>query len=95
MSVQVTNSTATEDFFISTAVVFFEDGEISTNAVLALHNDEIPEGNETFILEITLTRFGAEIGPQNTMRLVVTANDEPHGQLGFSQVSHLYLASSC
>ncbi len=80
------NATANEDFFRSSVVVFFEDGESTANADFVLFNDNIPEGNETFLLAIMRTEFGAEIGAQNTMRLVVTANDEPHGQLGFSQV---------
>ncbi len=83
---QVTNSTASDDFLSPNVVVIFDDGATTSNAVFSLLNDNLPEGNETFLLEITFARLGAEIGAQNTMTLVITANDEPHGQLGFSQV---------
>ena len=58
----------------------------SASATLILLNDAIPEGNETFIVQITSTRLGAEIGRQNTLILVVRANDEPYGQFQFDQV---------
>ena len=62
----------------------------AASATLILRNDEIPEGNETFIVQITGTRLGAEIGSQNTMELVVRANDEPHGQFRFDQVCQMF-----
>lgn len=46
------------DFFSSSAVVSFIDGQTTATAVLFLQNDAVPEGNETFILEITGTRPG-------------------------------------
>ena len=58
----------------------------SAFATLILLNDAIPEGNETFVVQITSTRLGAEIGRQNTLILVVRANDEPYGQFQFDQV---------
>ena len=58
----------------------------SASATLILLNDAIPEGNETFVVQITSTRLGAEIGRQNTLILVVRANDEPYGQFQFDQV---------
>lgn len=41
------------DFFSSSAAVSFTDGQTTANAVLLLSNDAVPEGNETFIVEIT------------------------------------------
>ena len=82
----MTNTSASDDFFNPSAVVTIPDGVTTVNTVLVLINDNIPEGNETFLVEITGTRLGAEIGAQNTMELVVMANDEPHGQLEFEQV---------
>ena len=83
---QVTNSTAADDFFSTNNVVFFGNGVTSASATLILVNDAIPEGNETFIVQITSTRYGAEIGSQNTLILVVRANDEPYGRFQFDQV---------
>ena len=50
---QVVNSSVETDFFSSSVVVSFTDGETSANAVLLLRNDALPEGNETFIVNIT------------------------------------------
>ena len=50
---QVTNSSVENDFFSSSVVVSFTDGETTANAVLLLQNDVLPEGNETFIVNIT------------------------------------------
>ena len=83
---QVTNSTAADDFFSTNSVVSFGNGVTSASATLILVNDAIPEGNETFIVQITSTRYGAEIGSQNTLILVVRANDEPYGRFQFDQV---------
>ena len=52
-----------------------------------MQNDAIPEGNETFLLQIIDTRFGAEVGDVNTMLLTVRASDEPFGQFQFNEVS--------
>ena len=41
------------DFFSSSVVVSFTSGETSADAVLLLRNDALPEGNETFIVNIT------------------------------------------
>ena len=90
LSSQVTNSTAAEDFFSRNVVVAFADGVTTASATLLLVTDVIPEGKETFIVQITSTRLGAEIGRQNTMELVVRANDEPYGQFQFSQVCQVF-----
>lgn len=41
------------DFFSSSDAVSFTNGQTTANAVLLLRNDAVPEGNETFIVEIT------------------------------------------
>ena len=41
------------DFFSSSNVVSFSDGQTTANAVLLLRNDDVPEGDETFIVNIT------------------------------------------
>ena len=50
---QVTNRSVESDFFSSTAVVSFTAGVTTGSAILLLQNDAIPEGNETFIVNIT------------------------------------------
>ena len=57
------------------------------SAIVVVRNDAVPEGNETFTVQITGARFGAEVGNRNTMQLIIRANDEPHGALQFDSVS--------
>ena len=52
-SLQVTNASVESDFFSSSAVVSFTSGVTTASAVLLLQNDDEPEGNETFIVNIT------------------------------------------
>ena len=52
-TLQVTNTSVESDFFSSSAVVSFTSGATTASAILLLQNDDIPEGNETFIVNIT------------------------------------------
>ena len=65
--------------------MFFSDGVESISGTLFVRSDTFPEGNETFIVEITRV-FGPTIGSPSTLKLTITANDEPHGFVQFSQV---------
>ena len=56
---------------------------------MVVRNDVVPEGNETFTLEITGARFGAEVGERDTMQLIIRASDEPYGAFQFEPVSQL------
>lgn len=53
----------------------------------------MPEGNETYTVEISSVASGAEIGAVNTMQLVILANDEPHGNFQFVEVSKAMILS--
>ena len=86
---QVENTSAPFDFLSTTNNVLFPDGSASAQGSMIVINDAIPEGNETFLLRITGTLFGAGIGPMDTMLLTIQASDEPFGKLQFSEVSVL------
>ena len=60
-----------------------------SSATVVIRNDAVPEGNETFTVEITGARFGAEVGERNTMQLIIRASDEPYGAFQFESVSRL------
>lgn len=50
-------------------------------------NDNIPEGNERYIVAITnVFGMGANIGSPSILELTIIANDEPHGVVEFDQV---------
>ena len=82
----MTNSSASDDFLSLTNSAFFSDGETESTGTLIVFNDEIPEGNETFLLQIIDTRFGAEPGSQTTLLLTIQASDEPYGRFQFDEV---------
>ena len=64
----------------------FASGVTEASATVVIRNDAVPEGNETFTVEITGARFGAEVGETNTMQLIIRANDEPYGSFQFDSV---------
>ena len=86
---QVQNSSANMDFLSVTNNVLFPDGSASEQGSMIVINDAIPEGNETFLLRITETRFGADIGAMDTMLLTIQASDEPFGKFQFNEVNAL------
>lgn len=83
---QVQNSSASMDFFSATNNVLIAEGLTTAQGSMIVINDAIPEGNETFLLRIIEARFGAGIGPMDTMLLTVQASDEPFGKFQFTQV---------
>ena len=84
---KVINSTATDEFLSVSNTALFSDGVSSTIGTLVLINDALPEGNETFVVEIVDARFGAELGSLTTLLLTVEASDEPNGRISFDEVS--------
>ena len=75
------------DFEDTTGSVFFNDGVTSASGTLFVRNDAIPEGNETYIVNISSVFGGAIIGSPSILELTITANDEPYGLVQFSQVT--------
>lgn len=73
------------DFFTGSIVTTFADGSDEAEATVVIRNDAIPETNETFTLRIVGLSSGA-IGVMNTMQLIISANDQPHGLLQFHMV---------
>ena len=63
----------------------------SSSGTLFVQSDTVSEGNETFIVEITnvFPITSVVIGSPSTLELTITANDEPHGFVQFSQVGSM------
>ena len=84
----MTNTTAGSDFSIPNSALSFNDNQVGERTtILQLINDAVPEGNETYLVEIISVGGGAEIGTVSAMQLVILANDEPHGRFQFAEVS--------
>lgn len=77
------------DFEDRTGSVFFSDGMESASGTLFILNDVIPEGNETYLVNITSIFGRATIGSPSILELTITANDEPYGRVQFSQVTEI------
>ena len=77
------------DFLSVSNSVLFPGGSASEVGSMIVVNDAIPEGNETFLLQIIVTQFGAGIGAMDTMLLTIQASDEPFGKFQFSEVNVL------
>lgn len=75
------------DFFANEAVAFFSDGSSQAVAVVTVVNDNIPEGNETFVWRIVNTGV-AQLGRRNSTEVIISASDQPHGELQFAMVTH-------
>ena len=81
------------DFEDLTGSVFFGNGIVSASGTLFILNDDISEGNETYLVNITSVFGGTpsntpSIGSPSILELTITANDDPYGRVKFSQVSN-------
>lgn len=75
------------DFLANSIVVTFASGSDEASAVALLRNDDVPEGNETFLLTISDVGSGAQIGSPSVIQLIIRASDQPFGLLRFDEVS--------
>ena len=73
------------DFFANESVAFFNDGSSQTAAVVTVVNDNLPEGNETFIWRIVDTGL-ASVGSRSSTEVIISASDQPHGVFQFNTV---------
>lgn len=79
------------DFFSQVAVGLFLDGVNQTNVTVTVINDNFPEVNETFTWSI-ISAPGAQVGARNTLEMIISASDQPHGLFQFDNVSlQLYI----
>jgi hypothetical protein len=54
---------------------------------IAILDDKLPENDETIILSLATPTGGASLGKQNTMYIIIMANDEVGGRVGFEKSS--------
>ena len=74
------------DFYAQDAVGLFVNGSSQTTVHVTIHNDDLPEDNETFIW--TIVNAGtAQIGARRSLEMIISASDQPHGLLQFDSVS--------
>lgn len=65
----------------------FLAGATSTTVQFAVQADDIPEATETIAVQITGVTSPGAIATPNTAYIVIPANDDPNGVIGFQSVS--------
>ena len=64
-------------------------GESTLRFTLGIFDDDIPEIDENFVLQITNLMGGVILGSQLSVTVTVQNNDDAHGVIGFAEVHTL------
>ena len=56
---------------------------------IGIEDDDIPEDDETILVELELPQGGAVVGPASSVTVLIAANDYVGGLLSFTQTTHL------
>jgi len=71
------------DFSPSEGTVIFTPGVSSTVFNISITNDDVPEIEEGFYVQISRPLGGVRIGPQSKVDVIIKPNDEPYGKFGY------------
>ena len=80
------NSTGTEDFVSTSDTGVFGSGITSSTCTFTVRDDNTPEANETFLVQIFINSGVATIGANNVAYLTILSNDDPYGIIQFQNV---------
>ena len=58
----------------------------SASCTFTIFNDDIPESNETFVVQLTLSGSGSTVVSPSVAYLMILANDDAFGIIGFNEV---------
>lgn len=83
------NSTKVTDFVSLTATGQFADGAVSSTCKFTVVEDNIPESNVTYRVEVFIQRDTGSIGVQSTAFVTILLNDDPYGVIQFRKVSFI------
>ncbi|XP_054843539.1 adhesion G-protein coupled receptor V1 [Eublepharis macularius] len=74
------DSDTTDDFLITNGSVIILDQQRTSEIVISLLPDDVPEIDEDYVVQLTSVEGGADVDwEKSTSRFTVFANDEPHG----------------
>ncbi|XP_062873808.1 adhesion G-protein coupled receptor V1 [Trichomycterus rosablanca] len=77
------------DFVHRSGELFFQPGVSELEIAVNIINDDTPEEDERFHLSLKNPKGGAEIGFRGQVTVVIPANDDAYGFIGFTQDSVL------
>ena len=73
--------------FCSGGTLIFDETESSQRLYIDIINDDQPELDETFQVELTNATGDSVIDTQGRIDVVIATNDNAHGIIGFAEVS--------
>lgn len=73
-------------FAFSSGELHFAPGDRELEIAVNIIDDDVPEEQEYFHVALKHPKGGAEIGFGGQMTIVVAANDDAHGVIGFAEV---------
>ncbi|XP_069081373.1 adhesion G-protein coupled receptor V1 [Pleurodeles waltl] len=79
------------DFNVTSKILSFSDGERYKYIDITIFDDDLPEGDEAFLVILANPSFGLELGRNTTATVTIFANDDGHGILSFNNTDHFYL----
>ncbi|XP_072520807.1 adhesion G-protein coupled receptor V1 isoform X2 [Salminus brasiliensis] len=84
---ELTSVSNQSDFIPRSGELFFQPGVSELEIAVSIINDDAPEEEERFRLSLKNPKGGAEIGFRGQVTVVIPANDDAYGILGFAQNS--------
>ncbi|XP_026994314.2 adhesion G-protein coupled receptor V1 isoform X1 [Tachysurus fulvidraco] len=75
------------DFIPSSAELLFQPGVSELEIAVNIINDDTPEVEERFRVSLKNPKGGAEIGFRSQVTVIISANDDAYGIVGFAQNS--------
>lgn len=71
------------DFSPSEGTVMFASGQSRVSFKINITNDDLPEIEEGFYVQMSRPLGGVRIGPESKVDVVIKPNDEPYGRFGY------------
>ena len=89
------NDSAVNDVDSLSQVVEFKPNQNSGSCVFTIVDDAIPEGNETFSVDLSIPGGNGITASPSVAYLTILANDDAFGVIGFNEVSNHSSPVSC
>ena len=89
------NDSAVDDVDSLSQVVVFKPNQNSGSCVFTIEDDAIPEGNETFSVDLSIPGGNGIMASPSVAYLTILANDDAFGIIGFNEVSNYSSPVSC
>ncbi|XP_048584248.1 adhesion G-protein coupled receptor V1 isoform X2 [Nematostella vectensis] len=82
---KLVNGTTLDDFGNKEVIRKFTDGMTSDSCDFETVDDAIPEGNETYTIQLSIMAGAGEIRDPSSTKITILANDKGFGVIGFSE----------